>query len=166
MEVEMRRHYPILLSGVLVILFTGCSSPHHGNYSRTHGDYWHKAGQDVSGLVEKHVQDPEKVKQVNVVMGEIITEIKTAREQQRRYHSALYELNANYSASPEDFTKILDELNHSRMRSSAKILGLRFKLKGLLTAQEWAGLSEDLQYYGSRYDGKKEDSTAPTAAQP
>ena len=41
------------------------------------------------------------------------------------------------------------------MRSSAKILGLRFKMKGLLTAQEWAGLSEELQNYGSRYYGKQ-----------
>ena len=162
----MSRRNLMLLSGVLVILFTGCSSPHHGNYSRGQGDYWNKASQDVSGLVEKHVRDPEKVKQVNAVMGEIITEIKSAREQHHQYHRALYELNANYSASPEEFTKILDELNNSRMRSSAKILGFRFKMKGLLTAQEWAGLSEDLQNYGSRYYGKRTDSPAPAASQP
>ena len=162
----MSRRNLMLLSGVLVILFTGCSSPHHGNYSRGQGDYWNKASQDVSGLVEKHVRDPEKVKQVNAVMGEIITEIKSAREQHRQYHRALYELNANYSASPEEFTKILDELNNSRMRSSAKILGFRFKMKGLLTAQEWAGLSEDLQNYGSRYYGKRTDSPALAASQP
>jgi Spy/CpxP family protein refolding chaperone len=163
MEVEMSRGYLMLLSGVLLMLFTGCSSPHHGSYNRASGDYWNKADQDVSGLVEKHVQDPEKVKQVNAVMGEIITEIKSAQEQHRQYHRALYELNANYSASPEEFTKILDELNNSRMRSAAKILGLRFKMKALLTAQEWAGLSEDLQNYGSRYYGKRTDSTAPAA---
>ncbi len=80
----------------------------------------------MSGLVEKHVQDPEKAKQVNAVMGDIISEVTSAREQHRQYHRALYELNANYTASPDEFTKILDELNHSRMRSSAKILGLRF----------------------------------------
>lgn len=153
----------MFLGGILLVLFTGCSSHHHGSYSRASTDYWNKAGKDVSGLVEKHVHDPEKVKEVNTVMGEIITEIKSAREQHRQYHRALYELNANYSASPEEFTKILDELNNSRMRSSAKILGLRFKMKGLLTAQEWAGLSEDLQNYGSRYYGTKMDSPVPPA---
>ncbi|MEP7150211.1 MAG: hypothetical protein ABI856_00750 [Nitrospira sp.] len=162
----MSRRYLMFLSGILLVVFTGCSSHHHGNYSRAQGDYWNKAGQDVSGLVEKHVQDPEKVKQVNVVMGEIITEIKSAREQHRQYHRALYELNANYAASPDEFTTILDELNNSRMRSSAKILGLRFKMKGLLTAQEWAGLSEDLQNYGGRYYGKKTDSAVPAVSQP
>jgi Spy/CpxP family protein refolding chaperone len=99
-------------------------------------------------------------------MGEIINEIKSAREQHRHYHRALYELNANYAASPEEFTKILDELNNRRMRSAAKILGLRFKMKALLTAQEWAGLSEDLQAYGSRYDGRERESPASVPAQP
>jgi hypothetical protein len=165
MEVEMNGRNLMLLTGILLILFTGCSSRHHGSYNRASTDYWNKAGQDVRGLVEKHVHDPEKVKEVNTVMGEIITEIKSAREQHRQYHRALYELNANYSASPEEFTKILDELNNSRMRSSAKILGLRFKMKGLLTAPEWAGLSEDLQNYGSRYYGTRMDSPAPPASQ-
>ncbi len=158
----MSSRYLMLLSGLILTLFAGCSSHHHGNYDRAQGDYWNKAGKDVSGLVEKHVKDPEKVKQVNVVMGEIITEIKSAREQHREYHRALYELNANYAASPDEFTKILDELNNSRMRSSAKILGLRFKMKGLLTAQEWTGLSEDLKGYGSRYYGKRTEAPAPS----
>ena len=162
----MSRPYLMLLSGLFLVVFTGCSSHHHGNYSRVQGEYWNKAGQDVSGLVEKHVHDPEKATQVNGVMGEIITEIKSAREQHRQYHRALYELNANYAASPDEFTHILDEMNNSRMRSSAKILGLRFKMKGLLTAQEWAGLSEELQNYGSRDYGKKTDSAAPALSHP
>lgn len=142
-----------LLVGVLLAGLTGCSH-HHGSYEHAKGDaYWGKASQDVSGLVEKHVKNPETVKQVNVVMGELITEIKSAREQQRQAHRALYELNANYSASPEEFTKILDELNNNRMRSSAKILGLRFKMKALLTAEEWTALSDEMKRYGSRYYG-------------
>jgi hypothetical protein len=166
MEADMSRWYGMFFSGILLTLLAGCSSPHHGNYDRAQSNYWNKAGQDVSGLLEKHIHDPEKVKQVNVVMGEIINEIKSAREQHRHYHRALYELNANYAASPEEFTKILDELNNRRMRSAAKILGLRFKMKALLTAQEWAGLSEDLQAYGSRYDGRERESPASVPAQP
>ncbi len=162
----MSRRYPFLLSGVLLSLFVGCSSHHHGNDIRAQSDYWSHASRDVGGLVEKHLRDPEKVKEVNGVMGEIITEIRSAREQHRQYHRALYELNANYTASPEEFTKILDQLNNGRMRSAAKILGLRFRLKGLLTAQEWAGLSADLEAYGSRYYGKRLDAPVPTPSQP
>ena len=62
--------------------------------------------------------------------------------------------------SPEEFTKILDELNNDRMRSAAKILGLRFKMKSLLTAEEWTALSEELKRYGSRYYGRAEATSA------
>lgn len=150
----------LVLVGVLVVGLTGCSH-HHGSYEHGKGDYyWSKASQDVSGLIDKHVKNPETVKQVNVVMGEMITEIKSAREHHRQSHRALYELNANYSASPEEFTKILDELNNDRMRSAAKILGLRFKMKSLLTTEEWTALSEELKRYGSRYYGKGSEATS------
>ncbi|MBX3236271.1 MAG: hypothetical protein KF814_08975 [Nitrospiraceae bacterium] len=144
-----------IVIGLLLMGLTGCSGHHHGAYGGGKGDYyWDKAGKDVGSLVEKHVKDPEKVKQVNAVMGEIIVEIKTSREQNRQYHRRLYELNAQYDAAPEEFTKILDELNNSRMRSAAKILGLRFKMKNLLSAEEWKALSDEMKSYGSRYYGK------------
>ncbi|MBS0171819.1 MAG: hypothetical protein JSR62_15845 [Nitrospira sp.] len=149
----MRYRSFLFLVGLVAVGLTGCSH-HHGSYAHGKGDYyWSKASEDVSGLIDKHVKNPETAKQVNVVMGEMITEIKSAREQHRQSHRALYELNANYSASPEEFTKILDELNTNRMRSAAKILGLRFKMKSLLTAEEWTAMSDDLKRYGSRYYG-------------
>ena len=163
----MSSRYVFFFIGVVVAGLAGCSSHHHGSYGQGKGDYyWSKASQDVSGLVEKHVKNPDTVKQVNVVMGEMITEIKSAREQHRQSHRALYELNANYAATPEEFTKILDELNNNRMRSAAKMLGLRFKMKALLTAEEWTALSEELKRYGSRYYGKGTEAHAPTVAQP
>ncbi len=149
------------MAAAVLIGATGCSSYHHGQYGTGKGDYyWDKAGKEIGSLVEKHVKDPEKVKQVNTIMGEIITEIKTSREQNRQHHRKLYELNAQYDAAPEEFTKILDELNNGRMRSAAKILGLRFKMKGLLSAEEWKALSDELKSYGSRYYGKGTEGTA------
>lgn len=56
----MSRRYLMLLSGILLVLFTGCSSHHHGNYSRAQGDYWNKAGQDASGLVRNMFMTPKK----------------------------------------------------------------------------------------------------------
>ncbi len=85
------------------------------------------------------------------MVGEIVTELKAGREQERTYHRQLYTLNASYSATPEEFTKILDEANNSRMRTSAKILGLRFKMKELMTADEWKALSDRMLAYSSRY---------------
>jgi hypothetical protein len=151
----------LCLAGMVLIGLAGCSSHHHGSYGGSKGGYyWDKAGRDIEGLVEKHVKDPEKVKQVNEVLGEIITEVKSSREQSREYHRKLYELNAVYDAAPEEFTKILDESNNNRMRSAAKILGLRFKMKNLITPEEWKALSEDMNRYGSRYYGKSAEGGA------
>ena len=58
-------------------------------------------------------------------------------------------LNANYTATPAEFTTIIDEGNQ-RMRSAAKVLGLRFKMKEQMTAEEWKALSDRmLAYSGS-----------------
>ena len=139
----------------LSLALTGCSSPHHGRMGHGTGEsYWNKAKGDVGSLIHKHVADPQKAKEASAVAEDIVGEIKKTREQNRQYHRQLYELNADYDAAPEEFTKILDAQNNSRMQSAGRILGLRFKLKHLLTAQEWKALSQDMATYSERRYGK------------
>ena len=113
--------------------------------------YWQKGQQDMAALIDRSVKDQAKAQQVKSIVGEIVTELKAGREQERAYHRQLYTLNASYQATPEEFTKILDEANNQRMRTSAKILSLRFKMKELMTADEWQVLSDQMLSYSSRY---------------
>jgi len=113
--------------------------------------YWQRGQQDMDGLIDRTVKDQEKATQVKGLVGEIIAELKAGREQERAYHRQLYTLNASYTATPEEFTKILDEANNQRMKTSAKILSLRFKMKELMTADEWKALSERMLSYSSKY---------------
>ena len=46
-------------------------------------------------------------------------------------------MNANYEATPEEFTKVLDDAYNQRMQSATKILMLRIKMKELMTVEEW-----------------------------
>ncbi|HEX5544607.1 MAG TPA: hypothetical protein VFX10_03860, partial [Nitrospira sp.] len=85
------------------------------------------------------------------LVGEIINELKTSREQERTSHRDLYTLNASYTATPDEFSKILNEANIQRMQSSAKVLSLRFKMKNLMTADEWKALSDGMTSYRGRY---------------
>ena len=85
------------------------------------------------------------------MVNDIVAELKASREQARAGHRRLYELNANYAATPEEFTKALDDANNQRMQSAAKILSLRFKMKDLMTAEEWKALSDQMLSYSSRY---------------
>lgn len=143
----------VSLAGFLIL--GGCSSYHHHHHGMSGGGkgeaYWQKGQQDMDGLIDRTVKDQEKAKQVKGIVGEIIAELKAGREQERTYHRQLYTLNASYTATPEEFTKILDEANNQRMRTSSKILSLRFKMKELMTADEWKALSERMLSYSSKY---------------
>lgn len=137
---------------VTVVATAGCSHQGMGPHGRADMDYAAERGtKEMSVLVEKTVQDQEKSTKVQALIGEIVEEVKQSRQQGRQFHRQLYDLNANYDATPEDFTKILDELNNNRMRTAIKILGLRFKIKELLTVQEWKALSDGMNSYRNRY---------------
>jgi hypothetical protein len=153
----------MVLSMVGMLALGGCSSHHHhGMMESGKSDaYWQKGQQDMAGLIDRTVKDPAKATQVKAIVGEIVTELKASREQERAAHRQLYALSANYAATPEEFTKILDEANNQRMKTSTKILGLRFKMKDLMTAEEWKALSDQMLSYSSKY---QHGSAAPTSS--
>ena len=140
--------------GVLAMMaLVGCSSHHHhGMMGGGKSDaYWQRGQQDMEGLINRTVKDPDKAKQVNAYVSEIINELKASREQERAYHRQLYTLNASYDAAPSEFSKIVNEANIQRSKSSAKVLSLRFKTKDLMTADEWKALSDKMISYSGRY---------------
>lgn len=138
----------LVLVTISVLAAAGCGRHYGRSDADVAGD---RALREVSALIDKTVQDPEKAKRAQAIVAEIVDEVKQSYRQNRQFHRRLYELNANYDAAPEDFTKILDDMNNNRMRSATKILGLRFKLKEVLTAQEWTALTEEMNRARSRY---------------
>lgn len=149
----MKRMWSGLLGVLAAAVLAGCSSyHHHGMMSGAQGDaYWQKGQQDMAALIDRTVKDPDKAKQVNSLVGEIINELKAGREQERAYHRQLYTLNASYTATPDEFSKILNESIQQRTSRSAKILSLRFKMKNLITADEWKALTDQMLSYSTRY---------------
>jgi len=155
-----------LMAGLLLVAGCGHGSYHHGG---GHGDrmgHGSDPGKEVMAAVEKSVQDPDKAKRVQEALKEIMEEAKQSYKQNREFHRKLYELNASYTATPEEFTKILDDLNNNRRRTGAKILATRFKIKDMLTAEEWKTFTDNLNAARARYrhgheaaegkDGKKD----------
>lgn len=150
----MNRLFRGLCALLGIFILAACSSYHHphGMMGGAKSDaYWQKGRQDMEGLINRTVKDPDKAKQANAIVGEIIKELKASREQERAYHRDLYTLNASYTATPDEFSKILNEANVQRMQSSARVLSLRFKMKDLMTADEWKALSDRMLSYSSRY---------------
>ena len=150
----MNRILSGLVGALAIVTLVGCSSHHHHHGMMSGGKsdaYWQKGQQDMEGLINRTVQDPEKAKQVNMLAGEIIKELKESRERERAYHRQLYTLNASYEAEASEFSKIINEANIQRMQSSASVLSLRFKMKNLMTADEWKTLSDKMISYSGRY---------------
>ena len=139
------------IAGVLAV--TACNSPHpHGMMSGGRDDaYWRKGQQEVAALIDQTVKEPGKAQRVKEIVHDIVSELKAGREQERAYHRQLYTLNASYTATPEEFTKIIDEGNNQRMRTAAKVLSLRFKMKEQMTADEWKALSDRMLSYTDKY---------------
>ncbi|MGH7165078.1 MAG: hypothetical protein ACREIS_06080 [Nitrospiraceae bacterium] len=150
----------VLLFVVVWISLAGCARPYGAAHHGGSMDYAADRGmKEVMAQIEKTVPDPEKAKQVQAIVSDIVSEVKQSAQQTRDYHRQLYELNATYEATPEEFVKILDNLNNNRMRVASKILGLRFQMKELLTAQEWKALSDAMESTRSRYRHDREGAS-------
>lgn len=102
-------------------------------------------------MIDRTFKDEGKAEQVKSVVSEIVAELKAIRDQECAGHRRLYELNANYEATPEEFTKVLDDAYNQRVQSATKFLVLYFKMKELMTVEEWNALSDRMLAYGGRY---------------
>ncbi len=134
----MNRAYMIVLLILSLLVLPAC-----GKYSRMghhrHGGMEHaveRASEQVSALIQRSVQDADKAKQTEHLLGEIVAEVKASRQRNRQFHQHLYGLNSSYAAKPEAFLQILDDMNTRRMQSASKILRLRLDMKELMTEQE------------------------------
>ena len=148
----------LMLALMATTLVMGGCARHHGYGA---GSGYREAAlerglAETNELVEQTVKDPEKAKQAKAIVQDIVGEVKQSLKKTSDYHQKLYALNANYEATPEPFMKVLDEQNNERMASATRILGLRFKLKSILTAQEWKDLTDAMDKTRSRYMPKKE----------
>ena len=129
----MKRIQRYVLGLVAVLALAGCSSHrHHGMAGEGKGGCLLAERAAGHGRIDRsHRQGSGEGRAGQICRDDIVAELKTGREQDRAGHRRMYELNANYAATPEEFTKILDEANNQRMQSAAKILWLRFKMKDL-----------------------------------
>ena len=141
-----------ILSALFIVTLAGCGG-HHG-YQRDGTAAMQRGTKQMNELIDQSVKDPDKASRVKALAKEIVDEAKQSHDQRRVAHRKLYELNSNYNAPPEDFTKILDETNNAHMRSASKILGLRFKIKEQLTPEEWRASTDGMKQYGDRYVGE------------
>jgi Spy/CpxP family protein refolding chaperone len=142
---------------VMVVGLSGCMRHHGHGYGGSYREAVLEKGlHETNELIDRIVKDQAKAGQAKGIVADIVAEVRQSGKAGREYHQQLYVLNANYDAAPEDFTKILDDMSHKRMAAASKILGLRFKMKGLLTREEWQELTTEMAKTRARYMPKAE----------
>ncbi len=147
----------LLMMIAMTLTMAGCARHHDAGMGMHSGEAALERGvAETNELVDRTVKDPEKAKQAKAILQDIIAEVKKSGQTSRSYHEQMTVLNADYNAKAEQFTKILDDMNNARMASSTKILGLRFKMRSLLTAQEWNELTGAMDKTRQRYMPKAE----------
>ena len=155
----------VLLS--LILLTTAACSGYHQGRPGGHGDpTLQEVVPEVKQLVEQNMKDPEKAKQVQAMVQDIAKEVRKSNEEVRGSHEQLAALNADYNAKPDQFLKILDGLNNTRMESAMKILSMRFKIKDMLTAEEWKNLSDAMIKTRQEHEKKPVRGAMPHGTSP
>lgn len=149
----------VVLVLTLALTLSACGGYHHRHHPPgSMGVSAEQIEADVAALVTRVVQDPAKTEEVSTRLRQIVAEAMASRQQNRQFHQALYELNRRHDAPPEEFLKIIDEMNARRMQAATTILRLRFEIKERMTETEWAAFTEgmeDLRGYRREGDSKK-----------
>jgi len=149
----------LMLMAVLsiAVLSPACARYHHGRPMETRGPSMSEVVPKVNQLVEQHVKDPDKAKQVQAMIRDIVGDVRRMSQETRGFHEQLNTLNAQYDAKREQFMKVLDEMNEARMASSKKILEKRFQIKDLLSPQEWKNLNDAMVKVRREYSPRTSD---------
>ena len=144
----------LLVIVATTLTMAGCAR-HHGMGMHSGEAVIERGVAETNEMVDQTVKDSEKAKQAKAILQDIVAEVKNSAQTSRAFHERMTVLNADYDAKPEQFTKVLDEMNNARMASATKILGLRFKMRSLLTAQEWNELTGLMDKTRKRYAPKE-----------
>lgn len=151
-EVEMKLKVLVFLLLSAALMLPACGGYHRmGSPHGSRAAAVERATGEVAALIDRAVRDPGKAEQAKSLLHEIVAEARQARQQNRQFHQALYELNADYKAEPEAFLKIIDEMNMRRMQTAGNILRLRFDMKTLMTEEEWKAFTDGMAEMRERY---------------
>jgi hypothetical protein len=108
---------------------------------------------EVRRLVQETVKEPDRAQQVEGLLQDLVKEVRKTNQETRGFHEQLNVLNADYDAPRDRFEQVVKELNQARVDSAARILDMRFKIRSLMTAQEWKDLNDKMIRLREQHEG-------------
>ena len=92
---------------------------------------------DIQKPVKEYVQDKAKVKEILVLNEAMLDADAAFQKELKAAKKSLAELNGNRQASEAELAAVFTTLDQKRAAARATILDDRFKMKALMTADEW-----------------------------
>jgi hypothetical protein len=92
---------------------------------------------DIAKPVKQYVQDEAKAEQVIAINKKMLSEEAALKEDIAKAREQIAKRNGNRLASEAEFTKIFAALDQKRADFFKKLVDSRFKMKELMTAEEW-----------------------------
>ncbi len=119
---------------MLIAAITAYLLLHFGSHSAAVTPQLEHAAQ----LIQKNVADEARRQQALAIVDQMKAETKSYGNQREKSIGALNEVLAKRVAPSSDFERAAQPLISADRASAEKLLDLRFQLKAVLTASEWA----------------------------
>lgn len=88
-------------------------------------------------LISRHVMDTGRVDKINELIDEADKRIRECVNQLEELQEEIVELNRNYNSTPEQYDRVCTQVMKNVRLCREKVLDLRFKMKDLMTREEW-----------------------------
>jgi hypothetical protein len=92
---------------------------------------------DIKKPVKEYVQDKAKVKEILVLNAAMLDTEAALQKDLKTAKKSLAKLNGNRLASESEIVAAFEAFDQKRADARARIVDDRFKIKGLMTVDEW-----------------------------
>ena len=137
-----RTWVPLLGITVFCLLLgftTGCTKEKAKESKFVPGQTWLK---DKRARIERVITDPYKKTELMTRVDQTERDVQELDLAVQKMYADFAALDRDYSSSPEDFRKAFAELNAKRRKLRSSFIDTRFKMKNLVTPDEWKKLTE------------------------
>ena len=131
----------VLATALFIGLLSGCK-----NLTRLEATT--SAVDETCMLIEEHVADAAKAKQMIELVDQLERDLAAYREIRADHDKAICVKNADYDATQEDLQKLYDAYNRDMRSIGMKVVKTDLAMKKLSTPEEWALVSKPTHRIG------------------
>ena len=134
--------FTICLACAALTIAIGCASRSHAPNPDEAQARIEATHAELRELIASEIDDPERAKMFAALSDERDSLIERHFGIVQRYSTTMKKLNADYSATREDFENLIQDYNRDRRASQAEFVELIGKMKATTTEDEWKKLAK------------------------